>query len=488
MKRTSLVKNSFFNMVYRGFSALFPLLTTTYIARTLLPERAGLVSYANTIALYFTTVASLGIPNYGVKEISRHGDDIPARSKSFLEFFTINGISTSICTIAYFLLINLSPYFAGKRAVLNTMGLLLILNFCNVDWFYQGIEEYKLISVRSILVKLISFAAMLIFVHKPSDYLIYALILCFATAGNYLYNIAVLPRYIKIRKVTFQLKKHLTAVFILLASTLATELYTTLDSVMLEYYVGTASVAYYSNAVKIVRMVYTLVIAMIAPLYPRISFYLQNDEEEKSNRLLNYAIRIVILLGVPAVIGIFLLADQIVLILFGLEYLRSIDVLRIASVLILMFSVAYTLGHIVLMAAGEEKNILKATLVGAAVNAVMNFTLIPVFQERGAILASVFSEITVTTILIFYGRKNYTLKHDARYYLTVAAASGCMTVVIVAARRLLIGRMPHILSFMLIFFLAAGVYLGILILLKNDVVIDLKAKFLSKRKRRSQKE
>ena len=48
---------------------------------------------------------------------------------------------------------------------------------------------------------------------------------------------------------------------ILLASTIATEIYTMLDTIMLEYYHGETCVGYYSNPVKIVRMTYTVVSA-----------------------------------------------------------------------------------------------------------------------------------------------------------------------------------------------------------------------------------
>lgn len=53
MAKKSIALNSIFNMAYKGFTALFPLLTTTYIARTLLPGKVGLVSYANTIVVVF---------------------------------------------------------------------------------------------------------------------------------------------------------------------------------------------------------------------------------------------------------------------------------------------------------------------------------------------------------------------------------------------------------------------------------------------------
>ena len=64
------------------------------------------------------------------------------------------------------------------------MGILLILNYFNIAWFYQGIEEYGYIATRSIVIKILSFAAMLLFVRTREDYLKYALILCAATAGN----------------------------------------------------------------------------------------------------------------------------------------------------------------------------------------------------------------------------------------------------------------------------------------------------------------
>jgi len=157
MKKNSLAVNSIFNVIYKGFTALFPLITASYIARTLLPEKLGLVSYAQTIVTYFTTLASLGLPNYGVKYISNAGNNIAERSKNFFELFTINGISTSVFLALYYSIVNNFTYFQNKRLVLNVMGLLLILNYFNVDWFYQGIEEYRIISVRSIIVKVLSF-------------------------------------------------------------------------------------------------------------------------------------------------------------------------------------------------------------------------------------------------------------------------------------------------------------------------------------------
>lgn len=86
-----------------------------------------------------------------------------------------------------------------RKLLFQIMGLMLILNIFNIDWFYQGMEEYSYIATRSIIVKILSFVAMLLFVKKAKDYVIYAFILCVATAGNNLLNAWNLRKYIENR-------------------------------------------------------------------------------------------------------------------------------------------------------------------------------------------------------------------------------------------------------------------------------------------------
>ena len=99
MKQKSILKNSLYNAIYKGFTVLFPLVTTSYISRVLLPEGVGRVAYANTIVLYFVTIAALGIPNYGIKAIAQSAGE--ERDRTFIELIVINFLSTSLCILAY---------------------------------------------------------------------------------------------------------------------------------------------------------------------------------------------------------------------------------------------------------------------------------------------------------------------------------------------------------------------------------------------------
>lgn len=488
MGKKSLVKNSIFNMAYKGFTALFPLVTTSYISHVLLPEGVGKVAYANTIVAYFVLLASLGLPSYGVKAIAQNDENKEQRSRTFFELFFINLAATLLCIAAYYVFVTYFPHFGDRRELFWVMGLLLILNIFNIDWFYQGMEEYTYIATRSFVVKIASFVLMLIFVKDSGDYLIYALILCLATAGNNLLNAFQLRKYITISVLLpkknggmagkwgqgaqreLRMGHHLRPVFILLASTIATEVYTMLDTVMLEYYHGDVYVGYYSNAVKIVRMTYTVVIALVAVFYPRISMYYKQKRQEEYDQLLSRGTQILLLLALPCTAGLFLTADEIVPLLFGEAFLPAVRTLRILGILVLVFSIAYFFGHIVLTATGRERMILRATVAGAVINIAANFLLIPSCRQDGAAAASVLSELAVTALLLWYAKDCYTLRVSRNYMWSTGGALLVMAGVVLGMSALFRGVSGGVL---IVITAAVVCYIACLLLFRNELLTEL---------------
>lgn len=471
MSGKSVAKNSIYNVLYKGFTALFPLLTTAYISRVLLADGVGKVAYANTVVSYFVTIAALGIPNYGVKLIASQGDNNEKRSCAFYELIIINSISTFICLIAYYFIVNFCGYFESKLPLLNVMGIMLFLNFFNIDWLYQGIEEYGYITSRSVIIKIISFIMMLAFVKNVDDYIIYAIILCLATAGNYFWNFINSKKYIVFVKVAqLDIKKHIKPVLILFASSVATEIYTMLDTIMLEYYHGDAVVGYYTNSVKIVRMVYTVTVAMVATFYPRISSYYANNEKGKANELLSVGLKIILVIGIPAVIGLIGTSKYIVNILLGETFLPSVLILNILSVLVLVFSIAYLLGHVVLMSTGNENVIFIATLIGAFTNAVINFLLIPRYGAVGAAAASVTAEIAVTIVMLIRSSFMFKLNLNKKFVLSIIVSTLIMTVVLVVTTNIVYSQTLNLIIIILSCLMSYSMSLTIT---KNELALEV---------------
>lgn len=65
--QTSIKKNFIMNVILTASSLIFPLITFPYVSRILLPEGTGRVAFVLSIISYFSMVASLGIPTYGIR-------------------------------------------------------------------------------------------------------------------------------------------------------------------------------------------------------------------------------------------------------------------------------------------------------------------------------------------------------------------------------------------------------------------------------------
>lgn len=466
MEKRKLFKNSIYNIIYKGLNAIFPLITTAYISRTLLPEGVGKVSYANTIASYFVFLAALGIPNYGVKQIAKSIDNKKNTSKTFFELLIINGISTTICLFIYYLIVNNTSLFIDKIDLMNVMGLMIVLNLFNIDWFYQGAEEYGYIAIRSIVIKIACLLLMFIFVRNSNDFIVYAIILCIGTAGNNLLNCIYIKKFVSFETNELNIKNHLAPIFILLATAIATEVYTMLDTVMLEHYHGDTVVGYYTNAVKIVRMIYTVDVAMLAPFFPRLSNYYSKNNLFEIDKLLSLGTKIILAICIPSIIGLIGLSDYTVLFLFGNLFLPSGHILKILSILVLVFSLAYFLGHIVLMSTNKEKIILKATVFGAITNIVFNTLLIPRLEGSGAALASVASEIVVTFIMLYHSRRMFRLDINFKYILSIFSSSFFMLILLICLKSFL---SYSVINLMIIICLCFVFYVFLLYVTKNEI-------------------
>ena len=402
-KKKSLWENSLFFMTYRLFNAFFPLVTSAYIARVLMPEGVGKIAVAQNIVTYFTYIAALGMPTYGMRVMARNRES-NRRNMVFSELFTINGVSSIICTIAYSCFLMFFLHDKVDIELYLIFGILIAFNIINVDWVYQGLEEYKYISIRSFAIKLISFFLTLIFVREKNDLCIYALILCFATVGNYVFNIWNLLRK-KIVNYTYhglRIIMHLRPLLVLFASSIAIELYTLVDTTMLGATCADEIVGYYTNSIKIVKTVIICFVAISAVAAPAISNLFGKNDKEEIKKIISKMFSVLFIIAVPATVGLFLISNLLIPSFFGGAFVPAITTLKILSFLILPISLSTFFGGQILCSVDQEKKMLIATIAGAITNIILNSILIRLYQQNGAAVASVISEIVVALIDCFF--------------------------------------------------------------------------------------
>lgn len=481
MHEKSLVNNSIFNILHRMLNVAFPLATATYLGHVLLASGTGRVSYAQNIVLYFSTLATLGIPNYGIREIAKYRDDKQKLNITFTELFTINSISTTICTILYYIMVFTIPFFKNDLLLYTLAGIDIPIRYISIEWLYQGIEEYRYIATRNAIIKLVCLVVIFVFVKSPSDAPVYALIHCCAIGGNNLLNVINLKRKgidLCFKKVN--LKKHIKPVLILFASVVAIELYTMLDTTMLGAMCKDINVGYYTYAMRLVKVLMSAITAIAAVILPRLSFYYEKGYIDKCTDIASNVLNILLLLCIPCSVGIYLVAPQIMPLFFGHTFIPAVPTLQIASILICIIAMSNLFGTQILLTFGQEKKLLICTLAGAVTNIILNSFLIPKYLQNGAAIASVISEILVTGLSIYFAINNLKVKVNYRNVVCIFISTIFMIISVKFMQRVFISDWGKLIGSVSI---GMFIYVIVNILSANPLLQELKTLLLKRNNR-----
>lgn len=473
MSSKSLTRNAIYNIIYKMLNIVFPLLTSAYVARILMAESIGRVAAAQNIASYFTLVASMGIPTYGVKLIAQFKVKTPESWKAFKELFFINGIFSLACSVAYYIFVLSCSYFDGKEVLYCIVGLNVLFNIINVDWFYQGIQEYGYIAFRSFLIKCVSLFCLIVFVRDESDYIVYALISTGALVGNYIFNMLKIRQYFVRTVLSLELSKHIKHILVLFAASIAAEIYVLADTTMLDFMCNSSIVGYYTMSMKIIKLIRSLMVAVAAVFLPQLSYLYYTGRIESFYKLANRGAHILMALTLPAAVGVLFVADDAILVLFGTGFTESILTTKILSFSIVTVAVSNYIGMQILITLGREKITSISTVCGACCNILLNCMLIPVLQHNGAAIASVITEGAVMIIQLLLSRKYIHIIFNLK---KPVISAGIMAVVLVLIRQLQCGSIIRLILSCVVGFIS---YVLLMVMQKDDFAIVIKTKIMN---------
>ena len=394
--KKSLAKNAILNMFRTLMSMIFPLITYPYVTRVLQVENIGKINFTGSVVSYFSLIAGLGIGTYAIREGAALRQDKRKFEIFSNEIFTINVISSVVsyglflCTL--FFVIDLHSYI--PLILIQSIG--IIVPAIGVEWLYSVYEDYEYITIRSIVVQLVSMALLFILVHNQSDYVLYAGITVFSSTAAYLFNFFHSKKYIKLRLTgSPNIKKHIKSIIVIFAMSVATTIYVNSDTTMLGFMAGDYYVGLYNAATKIYTVLKSLMAACILVSLPRLSNYLAlgkyDEYSEKASSILN----IFFTLLLPIVVGVFMTAPQIISILAGKSFLDAIISLRILCISLFFSIIAVYMTNVVLLPLKEEKQIMYATFASAIINLLLNFAFIPLWKQTGAAITTAVAEVVV---------------------------------------------------------------------------------------------
>ncbi len=422
----SLAKNGAFYLVYNILNVIFPFITGIYAAHVLLPGDVGTVDWARNIAQYFVMFSFLGIPTYGLREVARVRDDKEKLNKLASELYVINFLSTMVFLSVYVTMIFAVPAFRAQIWLFLVVGISIAMNTCDITWLYEGLEEFQFITIRNIIFKALSFGVLVLFVHSPDDYLIYAFTTVIGTIGNHLLNMIASRRHVKFSFRKLDLKRHLKPIFILVTVNLALEIQALVDVTMLGAMCPSENVAYYSYARKIQTIIMQIMHTFTIVGVPRMTYLWGKGDKEGFNQIISKTFKLILLLAIPAIIGIWFVAEYAVTLVYTEAYFASAGVLQILSFYWLLSPLGYLLGSRVLVIAKKEPFMTISVGAGAVLNIILNAIMIPLWQERGAAIATIIGEMVVLTLSLCFSKRYFKLRNVVGSVVKILLAGALM--------------------------------------------------------------
>ena len=399
------------NFVYRSALTLstyiMGLITFPYISRVLGVEKLGLVNFVDNTINYFLLFATMGIGLIGIREIASVKDDKEKCSKVFSNILGLNVIFTAATLIVYFLLILLVPKLNQYSELFYLGAAKILFTAFMIEWFYTGIEDFKYITIRSIIVKIIYVISIFLLVKQPEDYLLYFIFTVGVIIINAIINIIYVNKHVNIIwRELFNLryiKQNITlGIYAIMSS-----MYLTFNVMYLGLATTNVQVGYYTTAFKLYSIILGIISSFTNVMMPRMSILLANNNKEDFYALINKSLTLIITISIPLIVFSIIMAPHIVRIISGMGYEGAVIPMQVIMPSIILVGIAQVFTIQILIPMEADRILLFASIIGALVSLSFNVLIVPSWGSIGSALVLLFSELVVTITYAIYCNRTY---------------------------------------------------------------------------------
>lgn len=440
---------------------------TMFTARYLGTTGFGVLSLALSITAITSIFADLGLGSLTVRELSRNKS---LTNKYFSNTLLMKIFSSFLTIVITIIIVNLFNYNQPVSTVIYIITLSMIITVFNgiLNSILQAYERMEYISINSILNSALMLGGTLIGIYYKFDILFFASIYIISNVLTLVSTLLIyvwkfhLPRIevdLSFWKPTLKeaLPFGIAGVFVMV--------YYSIDSLMLSVMVGNEAVGMYNAAYKLIFLFLSVYSVYIIAIFPVMSqFYKTSNESLKF--AFERSFKYLLIISIPASIGITILAKKVILLIYGVDYLPSILALQVL-IWTIIFMFLNGLSTNLLGAVNRQPVVTKITGLGAGLNILLNLILIPKFSFIGASVATVITEFSIMPLLIYIIVKNGSISFRPLIdnLPKIIISSGIMTLALLSLENL---------NLFLLIIIACIVYFGAITFTKTLDETDMK--------------
>lgn len=420
----TLRKNVVYSSVLTVSGYLFSFLTFPYVTRVLGVSNIGICNFVDSIVQYFIFFSMMGITTLGIREVARTKSNEVQLTKTYSSLLTLNLIATIIAVTTLLIATCCVPQLRAHKYMFFVGAAKVFASTLQIEWLFKGLEDFKYITTRTIIIRCIYVLSVFIFVRKSDDYFIYFLLTTGSVLVNALINICYSKRFVKINLREIELRAYYKPFVILGIYMLLTSMYTTFNVAYLGFITDMNEVGYYTTATKLYTIIMSLFTAFTGVMLPRMSALVSEGNISEIKRLTDKSVTTLLLFAIPLIIISEACAPQIIEIIAGPGFEGAIVPMRIVMPLMIVIGLEQIFILQLLTPLKKDTYILTNSIVGASIGILMNVLFVSKLGCIGSSIVWITSE-TIVLIVAQYETKKLvnigipisTITKDILYYL-----------------------------------------------------------------------
>ena len=423
----STKKNAAYNVAYRMFSVLLPLVTAPYLSRTVGTEGVGLYADAWTISELFCLVGMLGLADYGVRAVAQVRDDREELNRTFSGIWQMQLLVAGVTLLFWFGYVFL---IAGEeKTIALHLTMMSVSCLCSFDWCLMGLDLFRPIALRNTFIKSLAAACVFLFVKSIDDLWIYAFVWSLATLVGNLSCVLSLKGKVSYHRVSLgETLKHLRPCAVLFISVAAISIYRKMDKAMVYYISGKHETGLYEDAEKIIYCLSGFISAIGTVMLPKITDLQRKGETEKIARNIDKSMDMILCMMSAMAFGVAAVADRFAPMFYGESFRYSGVLMAPLGFTLIMIGFANVIRTQVVLPQKRDHIFVKSVCCGAVVNLVANACLIPLMKSMGAVVGTLLAEMTVPVVQYLILRKELPYRRFIGYAGIYAVIGGIMLV------------------------------------------------------------
>jgi PST family polysaccharide transporter len=393
----------------QSLNYLIPMAVLPFLVRVLGMEVYGLVAFSQAFAQYFVILTDYGFNLSATRFIAQHREDLASIRNMFWQVFLLKASLMLVGLAILWAILAAVPHMRSDAPFFFLAFLAVAGNVLFPQWYFQGIEKMRYISVFTGIAKIVSTSLLFLFVHGPADGLRAVAIL---SSGMVIAG--VMGFYTALRAIGMQfvrpswpaLRATLADGWHLFVATASISLYTNTNVFLVGLLAGNVQAGYFSAAEKLIRAMTGAMGPITQAIYPRISALAARSRAAAlalASKSLFWMAGPTLLLS--AIMLIF--ASPIATLLFGAAASGSIPVIRWIALLPFLLAASNVLGVQTMLTFGLDRQFSRILLASGILNLMTGIPLIHFLGAQGAGISVLMTETLVTVAMVIVLQRHH---------------------------------------------------------------------------------